>query len=337
MDLDPVGDLALLAARDPRVRFAAERRLREAGVSGRRALSRLVACEPIPALLRARAADLLGTLVRELTVDAFRQAVPDPTRADLWPAAVAIATEGHPELDRARVEARLEGLVDEARAHVHDGLAPAARVERLTAFLHEDVGLHGDDRGPADLRNSYLPDVLERRRGIPVTLAIVWIEVGRRLGMPVTGVGLPLHFVARCETADGPLFVDAFHGEVLDAAGCRALVAKAAGRPVEVPDRLLHPLRSAEVLARMLRNLRGAHERAGNLHAALATADRLLHLTPLDVPALRDRAVLLARLDRPAAAARAAARALALEPNAHDRGPLEAFRKAMLREATRRN
>jgi regulator of sirC expression with transglutaminase-like and TPR domain len=337
MDSDPVGDLALLAARDPRVRFAAETRLRAAGAAGRSALGRLVACEPVPAILRARAADLLGTLLRELTVEAFRVAVPDPTRADLWPAAVAIATEGHPDLDPTEVDARLEGLVDDARHVVRDGLAPAERVARLTAFLHEDAGLRGDEHGTTDLRNSYLPDVLERRLGIPVTLAVVWLEVARRLGLPGAGVGLPLHFVARCETAQGPIFIDAFHGEVLDEEGCRSLVAKSAGRPIEVPDRFLHPLRTSEVLARMLRNLRAAHERAGNLHAALATADRLLHLTPLDVPALKDRAILLARLDRPAAAARTVARALALEPNAGDRAPLEAFRKSMLREATRRN
>jgi len=337
MDSDPVGDLALLAARDPRVRFAAEARLRDAGGAGRTALARLVACEPLPDVLRARAADLLGTLRRERTVEAFRDAVPDPANAELWHAAVAIAAEGHRELDRAEVDRRLEALVTDARAIVPDSGPVADRAKRLTTFLHADAGLHGDAAGPADLRNSYLPDVLERRTGIPVTLAVVWIEVARRLGMPVSGVGLPLHFVARCETSEGPLFIDAFHGEVLDEAGCRRLVEKAAGRPVAVPERALHPLRTPEVLARMLRNLRAAHERAGDLHAALGTADRLLHLEPLDGAALRDRAMLLARLDRPAAAARAVSRALALEPEAADRSALDALRRAMLREAARRN
>ena len=218
-----------------------------------------------------------------------------------------------------------------------DDPSVAGRAARLTAFLHAEAGLSGGDGGPTDLRNSYLPDVLERRTGIPVTLAVVWIEVARRLGLRGSGVGLPLHFVARCETAQGPVFIDAFHGDVLDADGCRRLVERAAGRAVEVPDRMLHPLRTSEVLARMLRNLRAAHERAGDLHAALATADRLLHLEPLDGAALRDRAVLLARLDRPAAAARTITRALALEPGASDRAPLDAFRRAMLREAARRN
>lgn len=337
MDADPVGDLALLAARDPRVRFAAEARLRLAGAAGWHALARLAACDPLPDLLRARVADLLGSLLRERTVDIFREAVPDPTHADLWTAAVAIAAEGHPELDRADVDARLEGLVEDARERVGEDLPAAARIARLTEFLHEDAGLHGSEAGPADLRNSYLPDVLTRRTGIPVTLAVVWLEVARRLGLPGAGVGLPLHFVARCETTEGPVFIDAFHGVVLDASGCRRLVAKAAGRAVEVPDRMLHPLRTSEVLARMLRNLRAAHERTGNFHAALATADRLLHLEPLDGLALRDRAVLLTRLDRPAQAARAIARALTIEPEAADRIPLEALRKSMLREAAKRN
>jgi regulator of sirC expression with transglutaminase-like and TPR domain len=335
--MDPVGDLAGLASPDPRARFAAEARLAASGEPGIRALAHLLSCDGVPDGLRARAADLLGTLIREGAVATFRGAVPDPADPDLWAGAVAIAAEGHPGLDATEANRRLDDLVEGARRVVPDEAPVADRVERLTAYLARDEGFHGDEGSYHDLKNSYLPDVLDRRIGIPVTLSVLWISIARRLGLRVSGVGLPLHFVARCEAEEDPLFVDAFHGDVLDRDGCRRLVAKAAGRDVLLPDRAFRPLRNGEVLGRMLRNLRAAHENAGNLHAALAAVDRSLWLTPLDPAGWRERAVLLARLSRPAAAARSLSRALALDPTAADRATIEALRKRLQGEAAARN
>jgi len=333
MDLDPIGALSALASPDPRVRFAAEDRLRAAGPGGIEALGRLLSCDPVPDGLRVRAQDLLGCLVREQAVEAFRAAVPDPEAPDLWAGAVAIAAEGHPGLDRGPLDRRLGEIVEGARAAVPGEARLAERVGRLTAYLHDDLGFRGDRGALGDLRSSYLPDVLDRRTGLPIALGVVWMAVAEGLGLPAQGVGLPLHFVARCEGPEGPLFVDAFHGSVLDESGCRRLVAEAAGREVALPPRAFRPLRPGEVLGRMLRNLRAVHEPAGHLHGALSAVDRMLHLAPLDGQLLRDRAVLLARLGRPAAAARALSRALALEPPSAERTRLEGVRRALQREA----
>ncbi len=335
--MDPVGDLALLASADPRQRFAAEERLAKAGPRGIEALARLVACDGVPDALRARASDLHGRLLYEGAVAAFKAAVPDPTGPDLWAGAVAIAAEGHPGLDATEAERRLAGLVEGARSVVPAGAPISRRVRRLTEFLARDSGFLGNAEAYGQVENSYLPDVLERRTGIPVTLAILWIEVARRLGLSVDGVGLPLHFVARCETEEGAVYVDAFHGEVLDEAGCRRLVATAAGRDVLLPVRVFRPLRAWEVLARMLRNLRPVHERVGNWHGVLAVVDRTLWLTPLDAAGWRERALLLARLARPAAAARSIARALALDPTAKDREALEDLKGRLRQEAAALN
>ena len=335
--MDPVGDLALLASPDPRARIAAEGRLRAAGPAGIDALSRLLACDPLPAGFRARAGELLGTILHETALEAFRRAVPDPQAPDLWAGAVAIAAEGHPALDAAAIDGRLEALVTAARVAAPAGSPVPARAERLTRWLFEEQGFHGDVEAYGDLRNSYLPDVLDRRLGIPVTLSVLWMTLAKRLGMSVSGVGLPLHFVARCEGEDGPLYVDAFHGNVLDREGCRRLVARAAGREVLLPDRAFQPLRPGEVLTRILRNLRASHERSGNLFGALASIDRTLHLTPLDPAGWRERALLLARLSRPAAAARSLSRSLALDPAAPDRAALEGLRRRLQREAAERN
>lgn len=335
--MDANADPDLLASRDPRVRFAAEDRLRRAGPVGLEALARFVNTQGLSGAQRAPAADLLGSVLREGALEAFRSAVPDPTSPSLWSGAVAIAAEAHPALDLLALDRRRDELVAGARAVVPATGAVAGRVERLTAYLHHDLGFAGDSSPHQDVRNSYLPDVLDRRRGLPVTLAVVWMTIAEALGLEVAGVGLPLHFVARCEGEDGPLFVDAFHGAVLDESGCRLLVASAAGRKVRLPPATFRPLRPGEVLLRMLRNLRALHEQAGHLHMALASVDRTLHLAPLDVQTLRERALLFARLSRPAAAARSISRVLALEPEARDRRPLEALRRRLQCEAAALN
>jgi regulator of sirC expression with transglutaminase-like and TPR domain len=199
------------------------------------------------------------------------------------------------------------------------------------------LGFRGNVEAYDDVRNSWLPAVLERRVGIPITLAVLWIAVARRLGLEAAGVGLPLHFVARCETDGDPVYVDAFHGKVLDAAGCADLVERAAGRRISLPASVFKPLRPREVVARMLRNLRALHANAGDLHAALGAEDRLLHLKPLEATEWQERAILLARLDRPAAAARSLSRALALDPSGAARPVVEAQRREFLRAAAMRN
>lgn len=335
--MDLKDDIAGLASPDPRRRIPAEDRLRDAGAEAVRALREAVADPATAEPVQRRAADLLGWILHDGAVEAFRRATPAPELIDVWAGAVAIAAERHADLDPVGADRRLEEIVAGARDVVPAEASVADRAVRLTAYLHGELGFRGDDVTYGDLRNSYLPDVLDRRRGIPVTLAIVWMAVANRLGLRSAGVGLPLHFVARCETGDGPVFVDAFYGALLDEEGCRRLVARAAGRDVSLPASAFRPLRPEEVLARMLRNLRSTHERAGRLHMALASVDRLLHLQPLEVAALRDRAILMARLGRPTAAARALSRALALLPEGPERERLTEVRGRLQREAAQRN
>jgi regulator of sirC expression with transglutaminase-like and TPR domain len=335
--MDPVGDLAGLASSDPRVRFAAEDRLRAAGPAGIEALGRLLAVEELPEPLRARAADLAGSILHDRAVEAFRAALPDPAAPDVWAGAVAVAAEAHPALDVVALDRTLDALVADVGA-ADDPDAPAdVRVRALTAAL-AGAGFRGDPDRADDPRSSYLPDVLERRTGLPIALGVLWMEIARRRGVPSAGVGLPLHFVVRAETPAGPLYVDAFHGEVLSEAECVERVARVAGRAVTLPPRTFHPLRPADVLLRMLRNLRALHERSGRLAAALAALDRALHLDPVEPTTLRDRAFLLARMGRPAAAARALNRALAAHPpEGRERAALEEIRKQLLRAAAARN
>jgi regulator of sirC expression with transglutaminase-like and TPR domain len=330
-------DVLSLVSPDPRERLAAEERLAAAGPDGIEAVAGLLALEGIEPRLRARAEETHAELVRGAAYDAFVKAVPDPTHPDLWTGALALGAEGRPRLDAEAAEQGLSALVERARPAVLGGDGVREKAERLLRHVHDVEGYRGSPDAYGDPRKAFVPDVLEARRGIPVTLAVIWMEAARRLGIPSSGVGLPLHFVARCDTPEGPFFVDAFHGRILDRDGCVRLVAEAAGREVAVPDTAFKPLRPGEVLLRMLRNVRFRHQKEGNAEGVLGALDRSLHLTPLDPTGWKERAVVLAKLARPAAAARSVSRALALEPDAPDRAALEGLRRRLRRDAAERN
>jgi regulator of sirC expression with transglutaminase-like and TPR domain len=127
-------------------------------------------------------------------------------------------------------------------------------------FLYEDLGFAGDRRDFDHPRNSFLDVVLERRRGLPILLATVVIEVGRRAGVPLVGVGMPLHFLVRAAD-DADAYVDPFTGEPLDAAGARRLFDALSGGGLPWDDRHLAPTPPRLIVLRMLTNLRVSYER----------------------------------------------------------------------------
>ncbi|HTO08106.1 MAG TPA: transglutaminase-like domain-containing protein, partial [Myxococcota bacterium] len=120
-----------------------------------------------------------------------RIAALDDPRIDLAEAALWIAAEEYPELDVAAQLAKLDALAAAAMSRVTRGADALERVERLNDFLYRESGFSGNRADYYDARNSFLNDVLERRTGIPITLAIVWISVAERLGLAAHGIGFP--------------------------------------------------------------------------------------------------------------------------------------------------
>ncbi len=139
-----------------------------------------------------------------------------------------------------------------------DDLAAACRTPTLDGVLHHlfvDQGFVGNQDDYYDPANSYLDDVLDRHLGIPITLSVVTIEVGRRLGVPVAGVGLPGHFLLR-DKVDPEVFIDPFQGgRVLDRDGCLAMVRRLHGPDTKLDPRWLEPVGPRAILDRMLANL----------------------------------------------------------------------------------
>jgi len=167
----------------------------------------------------------------------------------LAPAALAIAAHAYPELDVDAYVARLDELA---------AACPAATVDALVSHLFHDGGFVGNSEDYYDPRNSFLNDVLDRHTGLPITLSVVTIEVGHRLGLPLYGVGLPGHFVVG---VDGrPVeYVDPYAGGArLDAAGCAEIVARVQpGLPFDA--RFLAPTGTRAILDRMLANLQAVY------------------------------------------------------------------------------
>ena len=224
-------------------------------------------------------------------------ASPDP---DLAAPALLIARLGYPRLDPAPYLERLEAMGGAAadRLAAASGVGSRGAIDTLNQFLFEDQGFSGNTGDYDDPRNSFLNQVLDRRTGIPITLAVVYIEVARRAGIRVDGVNFPGHFLLRFPL--GPeddhrsaVFVDPFHGgSILSETDCRSLLRRHAGDSVEFDPRFLAPATKQQILVRMLGNLKRLYVRMRSFPQGRAITDLLLAIEPSALQELRDRGLL---------------------------------------------
>jgi len=234
-------------------------------------------------------------------------------------AALAIAAEEYPGLDAGACLARLDALGERVRRVAGPGARAASALRALRQVLAEEEGFRGNERDYSDPRNSFLNEVLERRLGIPISLSVIYLEVARRAGLALHGVGVPGHFLAKYVSASGAeVFLDAFNGgEMLSADECAARFrARSGGRELE--RRWLEAVGARQILVRMLHNLRRIYaERKDDVHAYWVL-DRILLLSPAHLGALRDRGLAAARLGGAGAARRDLESYLARSPEASD-------------------
>ena len=179
-------------------------------------------------------------------------------RVPLDEAAFCVAAVAQPGLDVDAQLARLDRLAT--------GVAPSTRAGLLSALF--DTGrFAGNAADYYDPRNSYLNQVIDRGLGIPITLAVIAIEVGRRVDVPLDGVGMPGHFLVR-DRRDPTTFVDVFHGgHLLDVDGCHGLFTLSMGRPAPWHDAYLAPVAAATIVERMISNLRLVFQRRNDREA----------------------------------------------------------------------
>jgi regulator of sirC expression with transglutaminase-like and TPR domain len=246
----------------------------------------------------------------------FAEIVARPEESvDLGYAVLLIACEEYPDLDVTAYMQRLDGLATTLREKLGPGGDPLGLVLGLNRHLFVEEGFRGNVEDYSDPRNSYLNDVLDRRVGIPISLSTVYMEVARRLGLTVHGVGLPGHFVVRIEFPRGALLLDPFHrGEILTARDCQKRLDRIYGGGVTLEPHMLAPRGSKYILARTLRNLKVIYSKAGNHERALGIVNLLLGLNPESTTEVRDRGLIYASLECYAFAARDLEAYLALAP-----------------------
>jgi regulator of sirC expression with transglutaminase-like and TPR domain len=224
----------------------------------------------------------------------FTEAVTGPeNRLDLGRAALLIASEEYPGLDILRYVAKLEATAAAVRHAVEAADDPLEKLEHLNTYLFEERGFRGNSQEYYDPRNSFLNEVLDRKLGIPITISVLYLEVGRRLGMPLHGVGMPGHFIVKYASPEADIYIDPFNkGRILSRQACEELIQQVYGEPVPFQETFLATVTKKQILARMLMNLKAIYMHHKNYLKALSVVERLLIIQPDAEQEVKDRAAL---------------------------------------------
>jgi regulator of sirC expression with transglutaminase-like and TPR domain len=208
---------------------------------------------------------------------------------DLAKAALLIAATEYPGLDIGYQLDLIDSLAAAASRRFGTDREPLSCINILSEYLFDEVGFRGNQENYHDPRNSFLNEVLSRRLGIPITLSLICIEVGKRLDIPLIGIGMPGHFLIRHRDAED-LFIDPFYGGILlSEEECAQRLWEITRNSLHWNPRFLSPVSNREFIARMLRNLKGVYLEQPDYSRALAIIDRLIVLQPEVAHERRDR------------------------------------------------
>ena len=261
----------------------------------------------------------------------FRESVEQPDEElDLAAAALLIAQAEYPHLDRGRYLRLLDQLATEAKRRTSDAMGPYGMVNTLSEYLFDEEGFRGNEADYYDPRNSFLNDVLERKLGIPITLSVVYMEVGRRLELPIVGVGMPGHFLVKYLAPEEEIIIDPFHrGIILSEEECADLLTRSSGEAIPFQPNYMAPVAKKQILARMLNNLRSIYLSREDHHRALGIVERLLLLEPHDHRNVRDRGLLRLSVGDLKGALADLEGYLAASPNASDTTAIDGYAEAI--------
>jgi regulator of sirC expression with transglutaminase-like and TPR domain len=236
----------------------------------------------------------------------FATLVADDAGLSVLEAAIAVAQDEYPRLDVQGTLAEIDALADRLRRRLPADASPLLRLGSLNLYFFQELGFAGNVNDYYDARNSYLSEVLRTRRGIPITLALLYIELADQIGLRVAGVSFPGHFLVKLRLPVGEVVIDPFDGQSLSREDLdeRLLPYRRRRGPTspgdfEAPLALfLRAAQPREVLARLLRNLKEIHHAAEDWPRLAAVLDRLVVLLPEDWDERRDRGLARAELGR---------------------------------------
>jgi regulator of sirC expression with transglutaminase-like and TPR domain len=244
-----------------------------------------------------------------------------------------------PHCEPHRVVCTVRQWGEKLAARVPADSSPQHRLRLLNHFFFAELAFRANEAEYYEAANSHLHRVIERRTGIPISLSLVYMELGRAAGLKLHGLGFPGHFLVKLLTHDGALVIDVFAGgQALSAEALRArLAALAHGGEVLPLEIHLRVASERDILARLLRNLKAIHLRSGQTAAALQVQQRLVALRPDDADERRDRGLLFAQLECPRAAAEDFLAYLSMHPAPPDARRIRERLDQMQRAARRLN
>ena len=220
---------------------------------------------------------------------------------NLAEAALLIASEEYRDLDIAAYLARLDDMAATLKRRLRPDISPADTIIALNRFLFDEQGFSGNAADYYDPRNSFLNEVLDRKRGIPISLALVYIEIGRRIGLPVQGVSFPAHFLVKCQLREGTVVLDPYAKGVSlsldDLRRCVKALRNGVEPPRSVVAGMLGAASNKEILVRMLRNLKGIYSHHKEWLKALTATDRIISVMPDLAEEYRDRGMIYLNLE----------------------------------------
>jgi regulator of sirC expression with transglutaminase-like and TPR domain len=259
----------------------------------------------------------------------FATLVVEDASLPLLEAALSLAQDEYPQLDTQDVLARIDTLAQRLKQRIPADAVPMQRLRFLNRFFYQELGFAGNVNDYNDPANSYLNHVLETRRGIPITLAVLYIELATQIGLAAGGVSFPGHFLVKMRMSRGEVVIDPFTGHSLSREELDERLVpykRLRGLPAdfETPLELFLQTASArEVLARMLRNLKQIYLGRGDAQRLLAVQERLVVLLPLVWEERRDRGLAHADLGNAERALADLTTYLEKAPDATDRAVVE--------------
>lgn len=256
-------------------------------------------------------------------IEAFRSLVNaeiEDDRIDLLRASLTIARTEYPLLDIEAYIARVDALAALVKGELAPELSVLDTVAVLNRVMFKELGYRGNREEYYDQRNSFMNDVIDRRLGIPITLSVLYMEVARRIGVPLVGVGMPGHFLLKVYDLEGrQVLIDPFNsGSMLNASDCEARMNEIYSAEIRFKPEFLLPVSHRQILTRMLNNLRHIYVSARQFKKTLAIVDLVLAIYPRSPEDVKQRAMLRFSLGQLAGAVRDLDHYLEISPEASD-------------------
>ena len=271
----------------------------------------------------------------------LQQVLSGPEEAiDLAEAALLIATHAYPDLDVAHHLTRIEVLAKTLESRIQPDSGPSQRILALNQYMFAELGFTANEKDYYDPRNSCLNDVLDRRVGIPITLSLLYMEIGARIGLALEGVSFPGHFLVKCALPEGTVVLDPYAGGVsLGAADLQKRLRDVRGD--EDSNAIVASMLSAagkkEIVLRLLRNLKAIYLRSQQFDRALPIMHWIIATAHDHPPELRDRGMIYQELECSRAALADFERYLELSPGCDDRDEIRGRIVELQRQSARLN